>query len=429
MEIEGRTAVSATGRLRRRTSPALFEAGFPAGGRTRKRSGRVEEIPFLTRQQRLVFARCGVTDPLSLDDYRAEGGLKGLERAIGLGADATSTTSWPPACGVAAARASRPASSGARSRDAKADQKYVVCNADEGDSGTFADRMLIEGDPFLVIEGMAIAALAVGATKGYVYIRSEYPHAFEAFSRAIERARASGLLGRQRPRLRQCVRIEAAARRRRLCLRRGNLDAREHRGQAGPGSRQAAAAGDLGPVREADRHQQHAELRLGLPGYSPTAPRPMRSMGLGGRSARSRSSSPETSSAAAWSSSPSGRRSASSSRISAAARARAGRSARCRSAARSAPISRESCSTRRSTTRRCWRPGHARPRRDCRLRRHRRHGQTGALRVRFLRQGKLRQVHALPPRLDPRRRDGRQDRRRPGPRKTTSNCCAISAKS
>ena len=76
-----------------------------------------------------------------------------------------------------------------------ADQKYVVCNADEGDSGTFADRMLMEGDPFLLIEGMAIAALSVGATKGYVYIRSEYPHAFAVFSRAIERARAAGLLG------------------------------------------------------------------------------------------------------------------------------------------------------------------------------------------------------------------------------------------
>ena len=104
---------------------------------------------------------------------------------------------WPPACAGAAARAFRPASNGARSPASRPDQKYVVCNADEGDSGTFADRMLMEGDPFLLVEGMAIAGVSVGATMGYVYIRSEYPHAFNVFCRAIERARAAGLLGQR----------------------------------------------------------------------------------------------------------------------------------------------------------------------------------------------------------------------------------------
>jgi formate dehydrogenase iron-sulfur subunit len=173
----------------------LFEAGFLNGGAHPKALGRVEEIPYLARQQRLMFARCGTIDPLSLDDYRRHGGLRGLERALSLGPKVTveeilasglrgrggagfpTGVKWRTTAGVAS------------------DQKYVVCNADEGDSGTFADRMLMEGDPFLLIEGMAIAAHSVGATMGYIYIRSEYPHAFAVFSRAIERARAAGLLG------------------------------------------------------------------------------------------------------------------------------------------------------------------------------------------------------------------------------------------
>ena len=173
----------------------LFDAGFLSGGSHPKALGRVDDMPYLARQQRLIFARCGLTDPLSIDEYRDHGGLRGLERALNLGPQATieeilasglrgrggagfpTGVKWRTTAGVAA------------------EQKYVVCNADEGDSGTFADRMLMEGDPFLLIEGMAIAAVSVGATKGYVYIRSEYPHAFAVFSRAIERARAAGLLG------------------------------------------------------------------------------------------------------------------------------------------------------------------------------------------------------------------------------------------
>jgi len=173
----------------------LFDAGFLAGGAHPKALGLIEDTPYLARQQRLIFARCGLIDPLSLDDYRNHGGLRGLERALALGPKATieeiiasglrgrggagfpTGVKWRTTAGV------------------DADQKFVVCNADEGDSGTFADRMLMEGDPFLLIEGMAIAALSVGAARGYVYIRSEYPHAFAVFSRAIELARAGGLLG------------------------------------------------------------------------------------------------------------------------------------------------------------------------------------------------------------------------------------------
>jgi formate dehydrogenase iron-sulfur subunit len=173
----------------------LFEAGFLTGGLHPKALGRVEDIPYLARQQRLIFARCGLTDPLSIDDYRRHGGLRGLEYALRLGPKATIEEIL--ASGLRG-RGGAGFPTGVKWRTTagiEAEQKYVVCNADEGDSGTFADRMLMEGDPFLLIEGMAIAALSVGATKGYVYIRSEYPHAFAVFSRAIGRARAAGLLG------------------------------------------------------------------------------------------------------------------------------------------------------------------------------------------------------------------------------------------
>ena len=168
----------------------LFEAGFLNGGPHPKGLGSIEDIPYLAKQQRLIFARCGLTDPLSLDDYRGHGGLRGLERALTLGPKATIEEVL--ASGLRG-RGGAGFPTGIKWRTTagiEADQKYVVCNADEGDSGTFADRMLMEGGPFLLIEGMAIAGVSVGATRGYVYIRSEYPHAFSTFQRAIERARA-----------------------------------------------------------------------------------------------------------------------------------------------------------------------------------------------------------------------------------------------
>ena len=160
-----------------------------------KRVGRPEELPFLKRQTRLTFARCGIVDPGSLEDYRAHGGWKGLERALELGPEKI----------VDAVKASGLRGRGGAGfptgikwdtvRRAAGPRKYVVCNADEGDSGTFADRMIMEGDPFLLIEGMVIAGIAVGATRGYVYVRSEYPLAIAALERAIEACRHAGLLG------------------------------------------------------------------------------------------------------------------------------------------------------------------------------------------------------------------------------------------
>lgn len=157
--------------------------------------GKVEDIPFFARQTRLTFARCGIIDPLDLADYEAHGGLAGLRRAIAM--------SGPEII-------KEVTDSGLRGRggagfptgikwntvmEAEASQKYIVCNADEGDSGTFADRMIMEGDPFTLIEGMAIAGIGVGATKGYVYLRSEYPDAIDVMNAAVKVAQQNGLLG------------------------------------------------------------------------------------------------------------------------------------------------------------------------------------------------------------------------------------------
>jgi formate dehydrogenase iron-sulfur subunit len=154
----------------------------------------------------------GVTDPLSLADYEAHGGWAGLRRAQRpWTARPWSTRCCSRACAGAAARPFRPASSGRRCCAPGGPQKYVVCNADEGDSGTYSDRMTMEGDPFMLIEGMAIAALAVGATQGYIYIRSEYPHAIATMREAIARAArvSPARLGSARPFGWKCARAPA----------------------------------------------------------------------------------------------------------------------------------------------------------------------------------------------------------------------------
>lgn len=164
--------------------------------------GWVEKIPYLAKQERLTFARMGITQPLSLSDYEAHGGWVGLRQALALtpeaivqqvtdsglrgrgGAAFPAGIKWKTVLGASATTGS-----------SHPTQKYIVCNADEGDSGTYSDRMTMEGDPYLLIEGMAIAGIAVGATQGYVYIRSEYPDAVQQFEQAIQLARAAGFLG------------------------------------------------------------------------------------------------------------------------------------------------------------------------------------------------------------------------------------------
>lgn len=174
--------------------PELFGHAVPDATHTRS-SGLVAEIPWLAKQHRLTFARAGVIDPLSLTDYKAFGGLAGLERAIGMSQE--QIVAEVSASGLRG-RGGAAFPSGIKwdtVRKATGAQKYIVCNADEGDSGTFADRLLMESDPFQLIEGMIIAGLAVGATKGYVYLRSEYPHAIRVLNTAIDKAKGAGLLG------------------------------------------------------------------------------------------------------------------------------------------------------------------------------------------------------------------------------------------
>ena len=175
--------------------PGLLDAGLLHGGAHALNLGPTEQIPFLAKQERLTFRRMGVTDPLSLTDYAAHEGWEGLRRALTL--DGTSIVEQVTQSGLRGrGGAAFPAGIKWQTvQQAQAAQKYVVCNADEGDSGTFSDRMVMEGDPYMLIEGMAIAALAVGATRGYVYIRSEYPHAIAAMREAIARAETAGFLG------------------------------------------------------------------------------------------------------------------------------------------------------------------------------------------------------------------------------------------
>jgi len=173
----------------------LFDAGFHTGAAHTLGLGPTDQIDFLRRQERLTFARMGITDPLSLADYQAHEGYAGLRKALALqptevvqqvldsglrgrgGAAFPAGIKWKT---VAAAQAA---------------QKYVVCNADEGDSGTYSDRMTMEGDPYMLIEGMTIAGISTGATRGYIYVRSEYPHAIHTLNEAITRATAAGFLG------------------------------------------------------------------------------------------------------------------------------------------------------------------------------------------------------------------------------------------
>ena len=195
IEVQTARGRVAYGPVSRLDVPSLFEAGFLSGSAHPLAQGSVAEMDWMRRQTRVTFARVGAIDPLSLDGYKAASGLAGLRRALERsGADIVADVTASGLRGRGGA-AFPTGIKWKTVRDAQAAQKYIVCNADEGDSGTFADRMLMEGDPFLLIEGMAIAGLAVGATKGFVYIRSEYPHAFRMMNAAIDLARRAGILG------------------------------------------------------------------------------------------------------------------------------------------------------------------------------------------------------------------------------------------
>ncbi len=176
--------------------PSLFDSDFLHGGTHELGIGVVDQLAWLAEQDRVTYKRVGIIDPLSMSDYESHGGLAGIRRALSMAQDdiiAEVTESGLRGRGGAGF----PAGIKWKTvRDTESDTKYICCNADEGDSGTFADRILMEGDPFTLLEGMAIAAVAVNATLGFIYIRSEYPTAIKKLESAIAIARDYGLLGR-----------------------------------------------------------------------------------------------------------------------------------------------------------------------------------------------------------------------------------------
>lgn len=185
----------AYGPVQARDVAGLFDAGWLDGAAHALCHGLTDDIPFLKNQERLTFARVGIIDPLSLDDYQAHGGFAGLRKALDMAPQdivQTVTDSGLRGRGGAAFPTGVKWKTVLSTPSA---QKYIVCNADEGDSGTFSDRMLMEGDPFTLIEGMIIAGLAVQATHGFVYVRSEYPHAIGMLNHAIQIAEQAGWLG------------------------------------------------------------------------------------------------------------------------------------------------------------------------------------------------------------------------------------------
>lgn len=190
--VRGRVAY---GPVQARDVAGLFDAGWLDGAAHALCHGLTDDIPFLKNQERLTFARVGIIDPLSLDDYQAHGGFAGLRKALDMAPQdivQSVTDSGLRGRGGAAFP------TGVKWKtvlSTPSEQKYIVCNADEGDSGTFSDRMLMEGDPFTLIEGMIIAGLAVQATHGFIYVRSEYPHAIGMLNHAIQIAEQAGWLG------------------------------------------------------------------------------------------------------------------------------------------------------------------------------------------------------------------------------------------
>ena len=174
--------------------PTLLAAGLLSGGAHRLRLGPVEQLAWMQGQQRVTFARVGVIDPRDADDYLAHGGMLGLQRALAMrSGDVVTEVTESGLRG----RGGAAFPTGIKLRtvlDTPADRKFIICNADEGDSGTFADRMVMEGDPFLLIEGIIIAGWAVGANDGYIYIRSEYPDAIVAMTAAITACETRGWL-------------------------------------------------------------------------------------------------------------------------------------------------------------------------------------------------------------------------------------------
>ncbi|MCX7106161.1 MAG: NADH-quinone oxidoreductase subunit NuoF [Methylococcales bacterium] len=195
VEVETSKGRIAYGPVRTSDITSLFNANFLEGGEHALSLGLTEELDYLKKQQRLTFARIGKTDPVSLDDYLQNDGYKGLTNALNQSQAEIVTAVTDSGLRGRGGAAFPTGIKWNTVLNTPSEQKYIICNADEGDSGTFSDRMVMEGDPFVLIEGMTIAGIAVGANQGYIYLRVEYPHAHIALNTAIEKANQAGYLG------------------------------------------------------------------------------------------------------------------------------------------------------------------------------------------------------------------------------------------
>jgi formate dehydrogenase iron-sulfur subunit len=195
VEVATPTGRIAYGPVTTKDVSGLFDAGFLEGGKHALSLGLTEEIPYFKNQERLTFARVGLTDPVALEDYVALGGYRGLANALKLTGEQIIQEVTESGLRGRGGAAFPTGIKWKTAFSAPSDTKYIVCNADEGDSGTFSDRMIMEGDPFTLIEGMTIAGLAINARQGYIYLRSEYPHAHRMLDYAIRRAYLDNYLG------------------------------------------------------------------------------------------------------------------------------------------------------------------------------------------------------------------------------------------
>lgn len=196
VEVECNGRRLAYGPVTPKDVPALFDADFLNGGQHALALGEPEQIPYLKNQERLTSARIGITDPLSIEDYEAHEGFRGLRNALAMQPDAIVKEVTESGLRGRGGAAFPTGIKWQTVHDTPGEQKYIVCNADEGDSGTFSDRMIMEGDPLVLIEGMTIAGIAVGATQGYIYLRSGYPLAEKILNQAVKNANEKGYLGK-----------------------------------------------------------------------------------------------------------------------------------------------------------------------------------------------------------------------------------------
>jgi formate dehydrogenase iron-sulfur subunit len=196
VEVETASGWVAYGPVTTAAVRELMRAGLLDGAPHERRIGDVSKLDWFAGQQRLTTSRLGIVDPASVDEYLAHGGYAGLATALATSPDEIVRIVVESGLRGRGGAAFPTGIKWKTVLDQPAGRKFIACNADEGDSGTFADRMLMEGDPFSLIEGMTIAGIAVGATQGYVYLRAEYPHAARALGVALNAARERGYLGR-----------------------------------------------------------------------------------------------------------------------------------------------------------------------------------------------------------------------------------------